>query len=226
MLFGLTGCMTGTAGQGLARDPALPDRYNLPAVPSTKPKPPEGTIYSSAPSLDLYKDSRARQVGDIVLVKIVETSSGKKDANTAVERKSKISGGIAGLFGFEKWLANKNSNFTPSTSSLDAALNSKVDNQAETDRNDNMTATISARVTDVTPDGNLVVRGYREIRVNNETQYIILSGMVRPEDIAADNTVLSSYIADARIEYNGVGVLSDKQQIGWLARALDVIWPF
>ncbi len=225
-LFGLTGCMTGTAGQKLAQDPTLPDRYTLPAVPASKPKPPEGTIFSSNTPLDIYKDSRAKQVGDIVLIRIVESSSGKKKAVTDVERKSTLSGGVAGFFGFEKWLANKNSNFTPSSNSLDATLNSKVDNEGQTERNDNMTATISARVIDITMDGNLTVRGYREIRVNNETQHIILSGIVRPEDIAPDNSVLSSHIADARIEYNGVGVLSDKQHAGWLARTLDVIWPF
>ena len=226
LLLSLTGCMTGTSGQRLATAPDLPDRYSLPTVPSTQPKPPEGSIYASTSSLNIYEDSRAKQVGDIVLIRIVENSSGKKNAITDIERKSTMSGGVASFFGFEKWLANKNSNFTPSSSSLNATLNSKVDNDANTERNDNMTATISARVIDVAMDGNLVVRGYREIRVNNETQYIIFSGIVRPEDVAADNSVLSSYVADARIEYNGEGVISDKQNVGWLSRTLDVVWPF
>ena len=223
-LFGLVGCMVNTAGQG--QTPEMPERFSLPTPPTSTPKAPEGTIYGSPSSLDLYADSRAKQVGDIVLVRIVENSSGKKEANTDIERESIVSGGIASFFGFEKWLAERNRNFTASTSEIDALLTSELDTEAETERKDDMTATISARVVDITMDGNLMIRGYREVRINQENQFIILSGIVRPEDIGQDNSILSSHIADARIEYNGVGVLSDKQQPGWLAQALDVIWPF
>ena len=226
LVFGLGGCITSTTGQSQAHGPDLPARYSLPEVASSKPAPPEGTIYGSASSLDLYADSRARHVGDIVLVRVVENSSGKKEANTDIEKETTISGGIASFFGFEKWLEERNRNFSPSRAEIDAILTSELDTEAETERNDNMTATLSARIIDVTMDGNLVIRGYREIRVNQETQFIILSGIVRPEDIAQDNSILSSHIADARIEYNGIGVLSEKQQPGWLARALDVVWPF
>lgn len=225
-LFGLFGCITNTAGPAGSHAPDLPARYSLPEVSSSMPAPPEGTIYGSGSSFDIYADSRAKHVGDIVLVRIVENSSGKKEAITDIERDSTFRGGIASFFGFEKWLADRNSNFTPSNSEISASLSSVLDAEAETERNDNMTATLSARVIDKTLDGNLVIRGYREVRVNNETQFIILSGLVRPEDIGQDNSVLSSHIADARIEYNGIGVLSDKQQPGWLARALDVVWPF
>ena len=96
----------------------------------------------------------------------------------------------------------------------------------ETNRDDTLVATISARVIDKTMDGNLVIRGYREIRVNNETQFIILSGIVRPRDVTANNTIQSSKIAEARIEYSGTGIISEKQQPGWFARGLDVVWPF
>jgi flagellar L-ring protein precursor FlgH len=89
-----------------------------------------------------------------------------------------------------------------------------------------MTASITARVMDVTPEGNLYIRGTREVKVNNETQYITLTGMIRPEDISPDNTILSSYIADAKIAYAGSGSVSDKQRPGWLMRAVDFIWPF
>ena len=75
-------------------------------------------------------------------------------------------------------------------------------------------------------EGNLVIQGYREIRVNNETQFLIVSGIVRPQDISPDNSVKSTFIANARIEYSGTGVISEKQQPGWLARGLDILWPF
>lgn len=221
LIFG--GCATNTTK---SQGPPLPERYSLPAVADQKPRPPEGTIYGSRAGLDLYKDSRAKAVGDIVLVRIVETSSGAKKANTDTERKSTVNGGVTSLFGFEKWLSDKNQRFTPSSTSLQAELTNDFEGKGETKRNSNVTATVSARVTDVTIDGNLAIRAYQEVRVNNETQFIVLSGIIRPGDISQDNSILSSYVADARIEYSGKGALADKQQPGWLARGLDVLWPF
>ncbi len=205
---------------------ALPDRYSLPTTPQQPPPTPEGSIFNASANKDIYRDSRARQVGDIILVKIVENSSGDKKASTKATRDSSLTGDLTSLFGLEKWLSNKNANFTPSSKAMQVGLTNDFQGDGETKRNSTVTATISARVVDVTMDHNLVIRGYREVRVNNETQHIILSGIIRPRDIALDNSILSSYIADARIEYSGEGILSDKQQPGWLARSLDVIWPF
>ncbi|MDA8163831.1 MAG: flagellar basal body L-ring protein FlgH [Desulfobacteraceae bacterium] len=219
----LGGC---AAGGYRPPEASLPPRYDLPQVATHKVRPPEGSIFNADSGSDLYKDRRAAQVGDILLVKIVETSSGDKKAATTANRNSSVTGDVSGLLGFEKWLANKNSNFTPSSSALQAGLKNDFKGDAETKRADTVTATISARVIDVTPDGNLAIRGYREVRLNNETQYIVLSGLVRPDDISPDNSILSSNIADARIEYTGKGSLSDKQQPGWLARGLDMLWPF
>lgn len=219
----LGGCVTNsTESQGTA----LPERYNLPAVTEQKTQPSEGTIYGSRVSLDLYKDSRAKSVGDIVLVRIVESSNATKKASTKTEREDTVTGGITSMFGFEKWLSDKNSRFTPSSTSLQANLTNDFEGKGETKRNSNVTATLSARVTNVTIDGNLAIRAYQEVRVNNETQFIVLAGLIRPGDISQDNSILSSYIADARIEYSGKGALADKQQPGWLARGLDVLWPF
>ncbi|MFH1215945.1 MAG: flagellar basal body L-ring protein FlgH [Pseudomonadota bacterium] len=205
--------------------PTLPDRFSLPDVQQKNFAPAEGSLFSDN-SLDLYKDSRASRVGDILIVEIVETSSGKKNARTKTERESGVAGGISQFFGLEKWATKHNSNFTPSASSLKVDLQNDFEGKGETERNSTMTATLSAKVVDVTPDGNLVIQAYREIRVNNETQFIVLSGMVRPRDISPNNSIQSTHIADARIEYSGTGVLGDKQQPGWLARGLDMIWPF
>ena len=76
------------------------------------------------------------------------------------------------------------------------------------------------------PNGNLVLTGSREVLINNENQVIQLSGVVRPRDISADNQVLSTYIADARISYSGKGVVNQRQQTGWLSNLMMLIWPF
>ena len=223
LLAGLPGCL----GAGSQQAQQLPERYTLPTPPKgAQAHQPEGTIYAAGKSLDLYADSRAKRVGDIVLVRIVETSKGNKEANTKTERESTVTGGVSSLFGLETWLADKNSRFSPSLTELQAKLTNDFEGKGKTDRKSNVTATISARVVDITTDGNLNIRGYQEVKVNEETQHIILSGIIRPQDVAQDNSVLSTHVADARIEYSGQGALGDKQRPGWLARALDNVWPF
>lgn len=221
----LSGCLTTNPGsRGLSQDQDLPAKYSLPAVPQPPPQPTAGAIYSERTG-SIYQDNRAHAIGDILLVKIVETSNGSKKAATKTSRDSKLSGGIPSFFGYESLFQGKSDN-APSLTMMTAGLSNSFDGKGETSRNSTVTATLSARVVDITMDGNLAIRGYREIRVNNETQHIILSGLVRPTDILLDNSVLSSFIADARIEYNGTGSLAAKQEPGWLTNALDVIWPF
>ena len=219
----LSGCLGKTAGVPDERN--MPERYSMPMMEQKLPVQEEGSIFGRRYK-NLYSDDRARGVGDIVMVKIVENSNGKKSVNTKTSRDSSITGGISSLFGYEKWFTGPDGRHTPSLASIQANLSKEFEGKADTDRSSTVTATISARVIDVTADGNLKIRGYREVKVNNETQHIILSGIVRPEDIAADNSIMSTYIADARIEYSGVGSLSSKQQPGWLANAIDVLWPF
>ena len=217
----LSGCAASTPPSR----PTMPDRYSLPEVRSPQLAPQEGSLYSDQ-SMDLYRDNRANRVGDILMVEIVETSSGEKNARTKTERESSVSAGISQFFGFEKWLSKKNANFIPSDKSLEVDLKNDFEGKGSTERNSTVTATLSARIIDVTMEGNLVIQGYREIRVNNETQFLTLTGLVRPKDITPDNSVKSTNIADARIEYSGTGVLSDKQQPGWMARGVDILWPF
>ncbi len=231
VLFGLlvllSACLTtGPKAVNPETAGALPPRYALPEVGNREAVPRPGTIYAAGNAFDLYSDRRAHRVGDILLVSIVETSSGTKKASTKTKRDSSVTGGISALFGVEKWLSDNNSRFTPSQSSLSAGLTNDFDGSGETKDDSKVTATLSARVIEVTLEGNLMIRGYREVRLNNQTQFLIVSGLVRPEDVSRDNSVLSSHIADARIEYSGTGVISDKQQPGWLARGLDLIWPF
>jgi flagellar L-ring protein precursor FlgH len=96
----------------------------------------------------------------------------------------------------------------------------------KTSRDGNLKGTISARVVDVFPDGNLMIEGTRELKINSESQYLILSGIVRPKDIKSDNTISSTKLADARIAYTGGGSLSEKTSPGWFSRLLGVFAPF
>ncbi|MBU0675094.1 MAG: flagellar basal body L-ring protein FlgH [Proteobacteria bacterium] len=223
----LSGCWySGHDDRGAAADHVPVRSFAMAEAERPLPVVESGAIYQAGTGLDLYGDRRARRVGDLVLVKIVESSSGAKKATTSTGRKSSVSGGITSLFGAMKYLTDKNVRFVPSATNIQAELTNDFEGTGETKRNSTVTATISARVVEKTLDGNLLIRGFREIRVNEETQHIILSGLIRPQDVGDDNSILSSYISDARIEYGGSGVVSEKQRPGWLARSLDVVWPF
>lgn len=190
-------------------------------------------IWTEEASRDFFQDLRAYKVGDLVTINIVETSSASKSAATQTGRTSSIDAGISNLLGWEGRIKNLTSfgksdvkDAYDNKNMLNGSMVNSFDGKGSTSRGDSMTASITARVIDVKPNGNLLIEGTREIRVNNETQIIVLSGIIRPVDISPDNTILSSYIGDAKIEYIGTGALSDKQRPGWLTRAADFIWPF
>jgi flagellar L-ring protein precursor FlgH len=173
-----------------------------------------------------FQDLRAFQIGDLVTINIVETSKASKSAGTKTSRESGIHAGIDNLLGYENQMKKLFPQDFDNQNMFNASLVNSFDGSGTTDRVETMTAFMTARVMNVTTNGNLYIEGRRQIRVNNETQFIILSGLIRPTDISPNNTVLSSYIADAKIEYLGSGSVSDKQRPGWLGRIVDVVWPF
>jgi flagellar L-ring protein precursor FlgH len=191
------------------------------------------SLFQEISSRNMFQDMRAAQVGDLVTINIVETAKANKSASTQTGRESSIDAGIDNLLGWENKIKNLTSfgrddvkDGYNKSSMFSGSLSNNFNGSGSTSRNESMTASVTAVVTEVKPNGNLFIKGTRQVKVNNETQYIILSGQIRPEDISPDNTVLSSYIGDARIEYMGSGPVSDKQRAGWLSRGVDFIWPF
>jgi flagellar L-ring protein precursor FlgH len=223
----MTGCASAPkndanmAGMAMARQPKF--------AMYEPPKPDEGSLWSEGSEDNLFTDIKARKIGDVITVRIVEDPQAKLDANTKTSRASSIDAAKLKFLGYMKALAQKNPNLAqdPGTDDLiSASLSTKFDGKGSSDRDGHVQAYISAVVEKVLYNGNLYIRGHREIRVNNETQYIRLSGIVRPEDISSSNEVASTYVADANITYSGTGPLADKQQPGWLGRILDHVWPF
>jgi flagellar L-ring protein precursor FlgH len=102
----------------------------------------------------------------------------------------------------------------------------QFDGKGTSDRKGHVKAYIASVVEKVLANGNLYINGKREIKVNNEMQYIHFSGIVRPEDISPENEVSSTYVASAKITYAGIGPVADKQRPGWAGRILDYVWPF
>lgn len=193
------------------------------------PKQEEGSLWSEMSDVSLFSDVKARRVGDTVTVRIVEDPEGELNANTKTSRSSSVEASKLKFLGYMQALAEKNSRLAqnPGTDDLVlAALNLKHDGKGSTDRDGHVKAYISAVVAKVLFNGNLYVTGKREVKVNSETQYITLSGIIRPEDISASNEISSTYVADARITYSGKGPIADQQQPGWLGRILNHVWPF
>ena len=174
----------------------------------------------------LYADHKARTIGDVVTIIISEKARASKSATTSTDRSSSMTAGIPHLFGLENsaWLAN-NPNIDIA-SLVEANFANKFSGAGTTVRKEDLIASLTAQVIDIYPNGNLKIRGGKEVRVNNETQVIYMTGIIRPVDIMANNTVSSKHVLNAKISYTGKGAISDKQKPGWLMRTLDNIWPF
>ena len=223
----LSGCAAwSTNTSHVAEIKRIKEPYILPEYIPQKIE--EGSLWSEVSGITLYPDRRARKGGDIVTVRIVEDPEAKLNANTKTSRSSSIDAQLK-VLGYMKALAEKNSRLAqnPGTDDLiKAGLGSSFDGQGSSNRDGHVKAYISAVVVSVLPNGNLYINGKREVKVNNETQYITLSGIIRPEDISPSNEISSTYVADARITYSGIGPVADKQKPGWLGRIIDHVWPF
>lgn len=194
----------------------------------TPPKQEQGSLWSSAGGTELFPDSRARKVGDIITVRVVEDPEAALKANTSTSRSSSAAGTLKFL-GYMDALAEKNPRLAqiPGEDELiNAALTSQFTGTGGSDRDGHVKAYVTAVVTQVFPNGNLYIDGRREIRVNNETQFIAISGIIRPGDISPSNEIASTFVANARIVYAGSGAIADKQKPGWLGRVVDNVWPF
>jgi flagellar L-ring protein precursor FlgH len=225
-LLVLSGCASLSKNMPDLNEPKKVEQPQLPEYPS--PKMETGSLWSEAQGIVLFQDRRACKVGDIVTVRIVEDPEAELNANTKTSRSSSLDAKLEFL-GYMKWLAEKNPNLAqvPGVEPLiKSELTSNFDGKGTSNRDGHVAAYVPAMVMKVLPNGYLVINGTREIRVNNETQYISLSGIVRPDDIGSSNEISSTIMADARIVYSGTGPLADKQKPGWLGRVMDHVWPF
>ena len=208
-----------------------PKKINITDIPvsnGTEVQTPGSIWHGETSRNNLFQDLRARNVGDIVTIDISEKTSAIKEASTSTARSSAADVGVQKFFGMPldfgmKNFLNAGNAFSPEVKS---SYDGSFDGSGKTKRSGELSAVISARVVQILPNGNLVIEGKKDTIVNNELQYVVLSGIVRPEDINEQNEVLSTKLSDARIEYSGKGVVADEQHPGWFMRILDNAWPF
>jgi flagellar L-ring protein precursor FlgH len=195
------------------------------------PAPQSGSIWPGENVKNmLFTDNKARYVNDIVTVVVNETSEGNSKASTNTSRDSTTTAGIAALIGLEKSSAERNSNLVGDDLKpkigIGGSSSNSLKGKGDTVRGSKLTTRLTARVVKVLENGNLVIEGRRQLTMNAEDQHIILSGVIRPEDITSENLIASQYISDAQIYFTGEGVINDKMRPGWLTRVVDWVWPF
>ncbi|TVR60629.1 MAG: flagellar basal body L-ring protein FlgH [Candidatus Competibacteraceae bacterium] len=199
--------------------PVMP-RVMVPEDPEIPVRRQSGAIYQANSDIRLFEDRTARRVGDIVVIRLVENTAASKSASTSVDKSSDVSLANPILFGAP---------FSARGATLDTDIAGERQHSGggSSDQRNTLTGNVSAVVVGVYPNGNLAVRGEKMLTLNQGEEFVQISGIVRPEDIGANNTVLSSQVADAQITYAGGGVIADANTVGWLGRFfLSALWPF
>ncbi|MBL1140464.1 MAG: flagellar basal body L-ring protein FlgH [Proteobacteria bacterium] len=210
------------------RDPAF--AAVRPTLPPVEPES-NGSIYKPGFDVRLFEDIKARRVGDILTVVLNEATNAEKEATTDVTKAatSTITNptilGTTPEFDLPKFMplsATQSLNLGTSLSS-----DHSLGGSGEADQNHLLTGNITVSVVEVLPNGNLIIRGEKRVTLNNGVEYIQLSGIVRQIDVLTNNTVLSTQVADATINYIGEGAIADSNKNGWLARFFNSpLMPF
>jgi flagellar L-ring protein FlgH len=216
----LAGCSAMRTQPGLKED-----EFAIPVDEPTEKVAAPGSLWSpGAKFVDMYGDVRAKRIGDLVMVQIIESSSAEKTAKTESSKSNSADNSVTSVLGLP--LDQSSVLGYKLSPELNLSTSSDFEADGKTSRDGTISGTVSARVDRVLPSGNLVIKGKKQTRVNNEVQYIVLSGIVRPEDITPSNTIRSNYIADMQLDFYGTGIIGDQQNKGFVSRALDKIWPF
>jgi flagellar L-ring protein precursor FlgH len=196
------------------------DQYIRQAKAEPAPQSADGSLWTDhGQRSNLFRDFKARDVNDVVTIRVLESTRAASSADSANSRKSSSTVGVNHLFGVEKGIKEL-------PNMVGATGDTQYQGQGSTSRNTSISTTLTARVTDVLANGYLVVEGVKEVRLNNENQVVYLRGVVRPEDISPSNVVSSAAIGQMELRVQGQGMVSQSLNPGWLYKILMGISPF
>ncbi len=219
MMVLLAGCSTSPKRDSLAYAPAKPQDM-------TAPVSHNGAIYQEGFALSLFEDKKARRVGDALTIVLVEKTAASKKATTNTAKAGDIKAGIPSLLGAPLTFN------APGRAGLDLALEAELSSdqkftgQGDSSLSNSLNGRITVTVAEVLSNGYLVVRGEKQLNINQGDEYVRFSGIVRPADVRSDNTVASTLVADAKITYIGDGVVADANSMGIIGRFFNKLWPF
>lgn len=200
-----------------------PDYEPTAAVKYPQPPPvePSGAIYLSTQNVALFEDLTARQVGDVVTVILAEATNAAKSSDTSLDKSSSNSVIDPVLAGQTRVIGSD------SSLAFELESNHSFGGESASNQRNSLQGSITVIVSEIMPGGNLFVQGEKWIHINQGNEYIQLRGIIRPVDISANNTILSTKLADARISYGGTGATAEVNSVGWLSRFfMSPIWPF
>jgi flagellar L-ring protein precursor FlgH len=189
-----------------------------PPVYAAPPPPANGAIWQEANYLPLFEDRRARRVGDTLTIRINEQVQATKKASSSVQRESAASA-LGPAISIPPKVYVK-------PVSIEAKSGGNFEGKGDSAASNLFTGTITVTVLEVLPNGNLLVAGEKQIGINQGSEFVRLSGVVNPINIQPDNVVLSTQVAEARVEYRGVGYIDEAQWMGVLTRAFMSVFPF
>lgn len=234
LLLATTGCSVADQVASVGRPPRLSAPGEVPA-PSTErsiaaPALPQTVPVQSASlfregAANLFSDQRARSKGDLLTIRVLVDDSASLNNRSERRRGGSESAGIAGLLGIDKLIDRILPGKSPSAT-VDGSSDSRTSGDGKIDRGETINLTLAAVVTDVLPNGNLVIRGRQEMRVNNELRELVVTGIIRPSDIGRDNSIAHDRIAEARVLYGGRGQLTSAQAARWGQQLYDALFPF
>jgi len=204
------------------------DPYYAPVLPRT-PLPAaanNGSIYQAGFEQNFYSDRKAFRVGDIITITLNERTQASKNANSQIDKDSTANLGLTSLFGSSLTTNNPiGSNDLSLSAGYSGTRGTKGD--SKTAQSNTLTGSITVTVAEVLPNGIIAVRGEKWMTLNTGDELVRIAGLVRADDIATDNTVSSTRVADARITYSGTGAFADASQPGWFDRFfLSPLFPF
>ncbi|NWG90898.1 MAG: flagellar basal body L-ring protein FlgH [Parvularculaceae bacterium] len=236
ILASLGGCAVGDRIKNIGQAPEMSPTEN-PAqlyggravampMPLESIEPTNANSLWRAGSRSFFKDQRARRLGDIVTVVIDIDDRARLNNTTERTRDNGETAEIPAFGGFEQLLVDVLPNGANAAQLVDLSSGSTVRGEGSVDRREDVELIVAAVVTDVLPNGNLVVAGKQEVRVNNEVRELTVTGVIRPEDISNANRINHTQIAEARISYGGRGQLTDVQQARYGQQLYDIIFPF
>ncbi len=230
----LSGCAAIDRIKQLGEPTALSPVDNPTAKPGYKPvqmpmPTPQPVTYNANSlwrngSRAFFNDQRAHQVGDILTVKVNINDTAQFQDQTQLQRSTTEDTGISNFIGANT-IGNAAKAVLPG-SILTANGNSQMNGTGTINRNDQLLTNVAAVVMQLLPNGNMVIEGKQEVRLNNEVRELIVAGVVRPEDIESDNTVELPKIAEARLAYGGRGTLTNIQTERWGQQVMDIALPF
>jgi flagellar L-ring protein FlgH len=204
----------------------LPSKVHKPdpVVPRTLPPPAartDGAIYQAGQEMALFADLKARRVGDVLTIVLNESTNASKNAATTTSKTSAVTDTGPALFG--------KSITTKGIPILDTTLSGShtFDGEGTSSQGNSLVGSLTVTVMQVETNGNLVVQGDKSLKLNQGDEFIHISGVVRPADVATNNTVTSDKVADAHISYSGKGVIDNANRMGWLTRFFNSVFsPF